>query len=274
MKAWAWLGIAAALGMGCAEVELTGDDGPIAGAAGTAGGPGVDAGGAGGSAGGTGGSPSGGDAGHVHSGGASGGSGAPSGGSAGVGGSGGTPSGGTPGTGGTVGTGGTPSGGTGGGTGGTPSGGTGGGTGPSCSDNVKNGTETDVDCGGTCPKCANGKACTQNGDCTSAQCAGNSCAWVVIVAPNGDNSFQPASLTIPVGGTVRWVWQEKGHTVTGGTGCGDYAPGWCSPTNSSCQNAPTSDVGATYDRKFTAAGSNPYYCRPHCGMMKGTITVQ
>jgi hypothetical protein len=45
-----------------------------------------------------------------------------------------------------------------------------------CSDMVKNGSETDVDCGGpTCPKCANTKACAQDGDCVSGDCAGTVC---------------------------------------------------------------------------------------------------
>ena len=30
---------------------------------------------------------------------------------------------------------------------------------PTCTDGVKNGTETDVDCGGACSPCADGKAC-------------------------------------------------------------------------------------------------------------------
>jgi hypothetical protein len=37
---------------------------------------------------------------------------------------------------------------------------------PTCTDMVKNGTESDVDCGGSCPnKCAAGKMCTKDGDC-------------------------------------------------------------------------------------------------------------
>jgi hypothetical protein len=30
---------------------------------------------------------------------------------------------------------------------------------------VKNGTETDVDCGGACPKCTAGKTCKVDADC-------------------------------------------------------------------------------------------------------------
>jgi hypothetical protein len=42
---------------------------------------------------------------------------------------------------------------------------------PRCPDGVKNGAETDVDCGGAqCPKCASGKTCAQASDCTSGVC--------------------------------------------------------------------------------------------------------
>lgn len=41
----------------------------------------------------------------------------------------------------------------------------------SCTDHLKNGTETDVDCGGGCStKCDAGQGCAGNGDCASARC--------------------------------------------------------------------------------------------------------
>jgi hypothetical protein len=47
---------------------------------------------------------------------------------------------------------------------------------PSCTDVVKNGDETDVDCGGTCPgKCAAGKACSVPADCQAGVCTNNFC---------------------------------------------------------------------------------------------------
>ena len=45
-----------------------------------------------------------------------------------------------------------------------------------CQDGVKNGSESDVDCGGgTCPRCAVGKTCTGRADCASARCDGGTC---------------------------------------------------------------------------------------------------
>lgn len=72
--------------------------------------------------------------------------------------------------GGAAGTGG--SGGSTGGTGGT-SGGAGGTSGASCTDQVKNGDETDIDCGGTCGKCALNQSCTTAEDCAEGVCAGS-----------------------------------------------------------------------------------------------------
>jgi hypothetical protein len=47
---------------------------------------------------------------------------------------------------------------------------------PTCLDTVKNGTETDADCGGsTCPKCATNKACLVANDCVSGVCTAGIC---------------------------------------------------------------------------------------------------
>ena len=48
--------------------------------------------------------------------------------------------------------------------------------GPTCNDAIKNGHETDVDCGGgTCPVCADGKLCAANTDCHSGSCQKGVC---------------------------------------------------------------------------------------------------
>jgi hypothetical protein len=47
---------------------------------------------------------------------------------------------------------------------------------PLCTDTVKNGSESDVDCGGaTCAKCGPTKACAADGDCLGGSCVGNTC---------------------------------------------------------------------------------------------------
>lgn len=44
-----------------------------------------------------------------------------------------------------------------------------------CIDGVTNEGESDVDCGGTCPRCANDKTCASRGDCANALCVANTC---------------------------------------------------------------------------------------------------
>ena len=44
-----------------------------------------------------------------------------------------------------------------------------------CTDGLKNGPESDVDCGGSCPLCAAGKACTGSWECASGICTGGIC---------------------------------------------------------------------------------------------------
>jgi len=47
---------------------------------------------------------------------------------------------------------------------------------PSCADTVKNGAETDVDCGGPdCTKCSDSKSCSFASDCQSGVCTGGIC---------------------------------------------------------------------------------------------------
>ncbi len=46
----------------------------------------------------------------------------------------------------------------------------------SCVDLIKNGTESDVDCGVGCSLCAQGKACSSGADCASASCVSGVCA--------------------------------------------------------------------------------------------------
>jgi hypothetical protein len=43
---------------------------------------------------------------------------------------------------------------------------------PWCTDGVKDYSESDVDCGGNCPRCGVGEGCISNGDCASFACDG------------------------------------------------------------------------------------------------------
>jgi acetyl esterase/lipase len=67
---------------------------------------------------------------------------------------------------------------------------------PTCTNGVLDGTETDVDCGGSCGPCANGKLCSVAGDCLAAsECD----TWDARCHALGGASIAPvASCTLPV----------------------------------------------------------------------------
>ena len=92
----------------------------------------------------------------------------------------------------------------------------------------------------------------------------------VVVAPNGDLSFDPKNLTINAGDTVTWQWVSDGtmpHNVVGpgfrcAQGC-DGEGGNGNPTIASW----------TVTRTFTSPGTINYRCEVHAPIMSGTITV-
>jgi hypothetical protein len=69
-------------------------------------------------------------------------------------------------------------------------GGTGAGDPGPCKDGVKNGTETDIDCGGSCTRCGDGKACDDTADCLSNTCIGGVC-----VEPSCDDKIKDGKET-------------------------------------------------------------------------------
>ena len=73
-----------------------------------------------------------------------------------------------------------------------------------------------------------------------------------------DFSFNPASVTVSVGGFVTWTNNDgTSHTVTfdSGPNCGTVSSG-----------------GGTQTVQFTVPGTYPYHCSIHTSM-KGTIVV-
>ncbi len=102
----------------------------------------------------------------------------------------------------------------------------------SCNDLMKNGTETDVDCGGACgASCTAGKMCANPMDCVSGVCMGNTCQ-----APScGDMVKNGAETDVDCGGGCPAACAD-------GKACGmaaDCASGVC--TASVCQVAACND---------------------------------
>ena len=57
-----------------------------------------------------------------------------------------------------------------------------------CADGVRDGLETDVDCGGSCPLCVDGLSCGGDADCESGRCEAGTCTSCADGAQNGTES--------------------------------------------------------------------------------------
>jgi hypothetical protein len=100
----------------------------------------------------------------------------------------------------------------------------------SCTDGVKDGTETDVDCGGaTCSPCPDNDTCLLAGDCTDGVCSGNP---LTCQAPTCTDGVKNGSETdTDCGGSCNAL----GKTCPPSKGCASNndcsAPGVCNATD-------------------------------------------
>jgi len=94
--------------------------------------------------------------------------------------------------------------------------------GPTCSNGIKDGSETDIDCGGLCTtKCANGKHCLVGNDCQSGVCTATLCQ-----APSCSDGIKNGSETdVDCGGSCAKC--ADGLHCLGGSDC---QSGVCSGT--------------------------------------------
>ncbi|HYH27744.1 MAG TPA: plastocyanin/azurin family copper-binding protein [Actinomycetota bacterium] len=73
---------------------------------------------------------------------------------------------------------------------------------------------------------------------------------------SGDNFFDPQTVTVPVGTTVRWRNDGQiAHSVTAADGSFDSSPG--------CPSAGCWGPGQEFTHTFTSPGTVPYYCKLH-----------
>jgi len=87
--------------------------------------------------------------------------------------------------------------------------------GPSCTDNIKNGMESDVDCGGPCDPCADGKFCGGGDDCENGICNAGNCA-----APScNDGVKNGTELDVDCAGSCGVGTCKAGQTCTDNTQC-------------------------------------------------------
>ncbi|WP_255151201.1 plastocyanin/azurin family copper-binding protein [Halorarius halobius] len=88
----------------------------------------------------------------------------------------------------------------------------------------------------------------------------------VVVGPDGSLVFDPETLEVEVGATVRFRWDSGGHTVTV-----DSQP---EGANWEATGQSTESAGFTHTHTFDVAGRYDYYCVPHRGAgMVGSVVV-
>lgn len=79
-----------------------------------------------------------------------------------------------------------------------------------------------------------------------------------------ENSYEPKSITIEPGDTVRWVLSgiDPSHTVTAVNGAFDSGTAFTA-------------TGAMYERRFETTGTFDYSCKAHkqCCLMQGSVRV-
>lgn len=79
------------------------------------------------------------------------------------------------------------------------------------------------------------------------------------------NAFEPATITVKAGASVRWTWMGGSHNVVSGENC----------TEDGIFKSGEPAAGGTFEQRFETPGTYPYYCRVHCEMgMTGTVIVQ
>ncbi len=71
----------------------------------------------------------------------------------------------------------------------------------------------------------------------------------------GNFFFSPATLTVAVGDTVKWVWMAGSHTTTSTPGA--------IPAGAAAWDELINSANQTYEYKVTVAGSYSYVCTPH-----------
>ncbi|MBN9163565.1 MAG: hypothetical protein BGO98_17890 [Myxococcales bacterium 68-20] len=116
--------------------------------------------------------------------------------------------------------------------------------GASCSNGVRDGDETDIDCGGaTCPACALGRACVAGRDCVSLACADAKCTNDAGCSDGSREGFTPAPM-FPNIAACAGGWSVPGLGTTTTPACGRVSGNdSANPTGKDCSVADLCQVG-------------------------------
>jgi cysteine-rich repeat protein len=139
---------------------------------------------------------------------------------------------------------------------------------PTCDDGQRNGSESDIDCGGTCPQCGDTGKCNQNSDCTSGLCD-RTCvglypncremhSWHQSL-PDGTYDIDPDGDGVPLSvhcDMLSGGWTEVGRDTF------ENVEGWSAGTTAACGTWSAAmlggpgqfGAGATTEKTFTTLG--------------------
>lgn len=81
---------------------------------------------------------------------------------------------------------------------------------PHCSNQLKDGDETDVDCGGSCAKCVNGKVCNAASDCENGQCENGRCTGEKALSAKPENLLINEVMGEPMSDETHFGYQTEG----------------------------------------------------------------
>lgn len=92
----------------------------------------------------------------------------------------------------------------------------------------------------------------------------------VTVGPGGALRFDPETVSVAVGETVRWLWDSGGHNVKPSS-----IPSGSDWSGTTGGNTETFGAGHVYEHTFEVAGRYDYICFPHRSAgMTATVTVE
>jgi formylglycine-generating enzyme required for sulfatase activity len=125
-----------------------------------------------------------------------------------------------------------------------------------CMNGVKDSNETDVDCGGSCAPCADGRACAAPADCVDGVCNGT------CQAPSCTDAIQNGAETgLDCGGACPTKCADGGGCKVGA----DCASGACSPMNVCTPPSCTDGVKNGTETGLDCGGSCATKCAPGQG---------
>ncbi len=120
-----------------------------------------------------------------------------------------------------------------------------------CNNGIKDGTESDVDCGGSCPACDNGENCNVSGDCSSDLCINGVCLIQTATCTNG--ILDGFETDVDCGGVCDPCYDGERCDVDN-----DCKSDYCSPSRGRCEKTP-----ACEDRKLST-GETDIDCGGPC----------